>query len=82
MENLGLPKEIIEGINSFKPRDRDMSTPHGKIMAAAIKNTDMEIVLMMLNLADRSLLDVEPVADGHVRVNLDLWYNKQNDPMI
>ena len=78
MENLGLPTEITANINSFKPRDRDMSTPHGKIMAAANKNTDMEIVLMMLNLAVRSLLDVQPVAHGHMRVNLDLWYDTKN----
>jgi len=78
MENLGLPTEIIANINSFKPRDRDMSTPHGKIMGKAIKNTDVDIVLMMLNLADRHWLDVEPVADGHMRVNLDLWCYTKN----
>ena len=80
MENLGLPKEIIDRVNSFKPRDKDMSTPHGKIMGAVFKNIDMDIVFMMLNLADRHWLDVEPVADGHMRVNLDLWYNKKVIP--
>ena len=36
MENLNLPKEIIETINTYKPRDRAMRHPTAKLIKEAI----------------------------------------------
>ena len=37
MENLNLPKEIIETINTYKPRDRAMRHPTAKLIKKAIE---------------------------------------------
>lgn len=76
MENLGLPKEIIEGVNSFKPRDRDMSTPHGKIMAAVFKNLEKELLNIMFSASSRHTLDIERGETHCMRITLDLWCDK------
>ena len=41
MENLHLPKEIIETINTYKPRDRAMRHPTAKLIKEAIAEDPM-----------------------------------------
>ena len=79
MENLGLPAEIIANISSFKPRDRDMGTPHGKIMGDLFKGLEMGLVNALFDVSSRYSVEIEKPEEDCFRLTLDLWSDKFYD---